>query len=83
MPKFVPSIFVTRIDDTAQIDPNYIRQRPDFDGFFDSIVNAHPKRATTVFACGPKEMIKTCWDCVNVRNRNGNKLIYHHETFDF
>jgi len=83
MPTFAPSIFVTRIDEKAAIDPNYIRSRPDFDGFFDNVVNTHPKRATTVFACGPTQLIKTCWDCVNARNRDGNKLIYHHETFDF
>jgi len=83
MPTFSCSIYVTRESDEALSQNNFILGRPNFEKYFDDIVDPIQDKAITVFVCGPYAMVNTCWDCSNAKARAGHRIHFHNETFEF
>jgi len=81
MPTLELFIYVTRPQ--GQLDSYFFSGRPKFEGLFDRVVKEHPQKVSTVFACGPRQMISKMWDAVSKRKLSGHTFHFHHETFEF
>jgi len=82
MPKLNVSIYVSKVEGET-LDPSFFVGRPDLPNIFNGIVKNHPDKVTNVFVCGPKPMVTTCWDSANSQSQDGNRFVFHHETFEF
>jgi len=81
MPQMNVSIYVTKPDD--EIESVFTVGRPNFAAIFKDIAKRHEGKTVSAFACGPKAMIKICWDCSVARSKNGTLFNFHQETFEF
>jgi len=83
MPALTLQVYVTRPLEDDPVHPNFYTGKPNFSKIFEEIVTLYPKRATTVFVCGPKQMVNQTWDSSVAQGRKGNKFHFHHELFEF
>jgi len=81
MPRMNVSIFITQKEDG--LEPVFTQGRPDFEGIFADVGKRHNGKTISVFTCGPKAMVKTCWDCSVAGTKDGTVFTFHQETFEF
>jgi len=82
MPSFDLRVHITK-DAGGHNEPFFYSGRPAMDDVFDEIVANYKGKASTVFTCGPRQMVNDCWDATNDRKRSGHAFHFHHETFEF
>jgi len=62
---------------------NFQCGKPDFDAICEVSVSQNPNKSMLVFACGPEIMVNQTWDSCALQKSQGNRLDFHHETFDW
>jgi len=82
LPDLEVQIYVTKTDE-ENLNGFFIKGRPDMFSIFDRILGKYPDRASTVFTCGPRKMVNSCWDAASEQRRKGAYIHFHHETFEF
>lgn len=82
VPQLILNIYVTKGGD--DLDTSFfIKGRPSFPEVFDSLVKDNTGKPMMVFVCGPKQIVNQTWDLSMKKNRDGHKIHFHHETFEF
>jgi len=84
VPRLSVQIFLTKGKPDEKLDEEVFQTgRPNVDLFFSKIVKDHPESASSVFTCGPRKFVNSCWDAVNEQRRSGASIRFRHETFEF
>ena len=60
---------------------SFFIERPRLDQLRGSI--ASPNSSSLVFACGPEGLVNSAWDICRAKTQEGNRVDFHHETFEF
>ena len=60
-----------------------ITGRPKFANIFGKILKSHPNQPVLVFACGPGAMVNELWDLSTQHTRQGHRIDFKHEIFEF
>lgn len=82
MPKLVVWLHVTKAK-AGTVKAPLIAGRPNMQEVFDSMQTCYPTQAALCFACGPSPMVNELWDLSIKRTREGGRVDFHHETFEF
>ena len=80
-PALVPLIYITRSKD--KLANPLLSGRPNIDHHFAEMMSSHPSKAGLAFACGPGPLVAELWDSTIQASRQGRRIDFHHEVFNF